>query len=133
LTPPHPCPPRRALTPHPQAARPAASLSVQGLIEPLIVEGAARGCELLAVSARMRRHAVRFRSLAITPEFDDREMVLTVGLHHGLKAQIAAVLASVFGELFGERRTVLPLRRNDIDMGHGGAGGLAGPGWKRGN
>src|SRR5262245_47167491 len=114
-------------------SRLAASLSVQGLIETLIVEGAARGCELLAVSARMRRHAVCFCSLAITPELDDREMVLAVGLHHGLKTQIAVVLTAILGELFGERRAVLPLRRNDIDMGHGRDGRLAGLGRKRGN
>src|SRR5262245_8456008 len=81
----------------------------------------------------MRRHAVRFRGLAIAPEFNDREVVLAVGLDHGLKAQVAVVLASVLGKLFGESRAVLTLGRNDIDMRHGSDGRPARFGCKRCN
>src|SRR5690349_6986412 len=37
-----------------------------------------------------------------------------------LEAQIAVVLAAVVGELPGDRGAVLPLRRDDVDMGDHG-------------
>jgi hypothetical protein len=52
------------------------------------LKGSTRRSELLAVGARMRRHAERFRSFAIAAELNDHVVVPAVGLDHGLKRKL---------------------------------------------
>src|SRR5690349_19476558 len=74
-------------------------LLVEPLVEALIIKSPARRRELLTEGARVCRHAMRLRRLAIPPQFDDGKVVLPIGLNHGLKTQVAIVLATVLGEL----------------------------------
>ncbi len=58
-------------------------------------------------------------------------MVLPVGLRHRLETQIAVILATVIGKLLHERRPVLALRRDDVDMRDPDDGGAAEAGRQR--
>ena len=91
--------------------------SVEDAIEAFVVERTGRGRELFAEIACVYRDAVCLGGLTVAPHFNEREVILPVDLCYGLEAKVAAVASTVLGKLFDERGAVLPLWRDDVDVG----------------
>src|SRR5262249_60008874 len=94
------------------------SCSIEDAVEALVIERPAGWSELFAKAACVRRHAVCLGGLTVAPKFDEREVVLPVGLRCGLKAKVAVILATVLGQLLDNRSAVLALRRDHVDVGY---------------
>src|SRR5215471_10603794 len=91
--------------------------SIEDAVEALVVERTGSRRELLAKGARVNRDAVCLNGLTVAPHFDEGEVVLAVHLCYGLEAKVAAIPSTVLSKLLDDGGTVLPLWRNDVDVG----------------
>ena len=91
--------------------------SVEDAIEAFVVERTGSRRELFPKIACVYRDAVCLGGLTVAPHFNEREVILPIDLCYGLEAKVAAIPSTVLGKLFDERGAVLPLWRDDVDVG----------------